>query len=103
MKTRFKYLICSSIFLLICVNVHIVNSKQKEMKSIFFDLESLAAGEGSGTGESGDKYACTVTTNCYNLIGQVDGSVSCTGTKCDRGAGWSGERWVECDGHRTAC
>lgn len=61
------------------------------------NIESLAQGEGGGN------YKCTATTNCYNAIGQVDGSVSCEGDVCSRGSDWWGNRWVECDGHKTSC
>ena len=37
------------------------------------------------------------------MIGQKDGSVSCSGNVCSRGSDWSGKRWVECDGNKTYC
>lgn len=50
--------------------------------------------QGGGTG-----YSCTVSSNCYNFWGNlVDGSVSCTGKKCERGY-----EWVKCDDKKTEC
>ncbi|MDC2382185.1 hypothetical protein PO144_09165, partial [Bacteroides ovatus] len=60
------------------------------------NIESLAAGEDG-------QYSCTASTDCYNMIGQKDGSVSCSGNVCSRGSDWSGKRWVECDGNKTYC
>lgn len=54
-------------------------------------IESLAADE------TDNGYSCTASSNCYGVSG-VNGSVSCTGQTCRRGAGW-----VECDGKKTKC
>ena len=50
-------------------------------------------------GGGGGGTSCTVTSNCYMALGQViAGSVSCTGTNCERGY-----EYVICDGIRTEC
>ena len=73
------------------------------------DIESFALHENGGDSESGgDKYSCTVTSNCISLSGVVTGSVSCTGKECSRGVESGGlfgidVPYVECDGKRTRC
>lgn len=42
--------------------------------------------------------SCTVMSYCYNWLGQIVGSVSCTGRVCSRGS-----EWVKCDGVKTEC
>lgn len=44
------------------------------------------------------EYSCTATTTCYNILGSVTGSVSCTGAKCSRTV-----TSVTCDGKKTNC
>ena len=62
-------------------------------------IEALSAGETPGSGGT----SCTVTSTCYDL-GKPSGSVSCTGTKCERSnGGWNTEPWVKCDGVKTSC
>ena len=53
----------------------------------------------SPEGNGGNGASCTVTSNCYIGLGQViAGSVSCTGTTCERGY-----EYVICNGKRTNC
>lgn len=96
MKKRtllFSMMIIMSISLFIVTSSH-----EKEPIRLFLaNIESFAADESAG------EYTCTATTKCYNMIGQEDGSVSCSGDVCSRGSDWSGNRWVECDGRRTSC
>lgn len=96
MKKHFLLLgVCA---IIACSLFFISSSKKMESMEFLFDsIESLAADE------SGGPYSCTASTTCYNIIGQEDGSVSCSGNVCSRGSDWSGNRWVECDGHRTSC
>ena len=54
--------------------------------------------------------SCTVTFDCIDPYYQTkDGSVSCTGKKCERGRDLPNKlpgldrRYVECDGVRTYC
>lgn len=49
--------------------------------------------------QGGGGTSCTVTSNCFNIWGStVTGSVSCTGTNCERDY-----EWVKCDGVKTKC
>ena len=50
-------------------------------------------------GNGGGGTSCTVTSSCFAGLGQVVvGSVSCTGTLCERGY-----EYVICNGRRTDC
>ncbi len=49
--------------------------------------------------EGGGNASCTVTSNCFDGWGStVTGSVSCSGTNCERDY-----EWVKCDGVKTEC
>ena len=85
-------------FICIATLLSLFFSKEKQLHFILTldNIESLAEGEDG-------QYSCTASTDCYNMIGQKDGSVSCSGNVCSRGSDWSGKRWVECDGNKTYC
>lgn len=47
----------------------------------------------------GSSASCTVTSTCFGFLGQgIEGSVSCTGSTCERGF-----EYVICNGKRTNC
>jgi hypothetical protein len=76
-----------------------LNTSTSKSNRCQIDLNSLAkiAKANSEGGSSG--YSCTVSSNCFNLMGTVTGSVSCKGSiTCKRDY-----QWVECDGQRTKC
>ncbi len=87
---KIKYAIIAAT-ILVAATVTSVRAFKESTPLFEVNMEVLAEGENGG-------YSCTVTSNCYSIFGSNEGSVSCTGSQCERGYGW-----VECDGHRTNC
>ena len=67
-----------------CAGVYAQQTNEEDVSEV--------VGDGSGT-------SCTVTSNCFGFLGLgVEGSVSCTGSTCERGY-----EYVICDGKKTEC
>jgi len=91
MKKIFLFLGCGVIATTVFLNTSKSKSNYRQI-----DLQSLMK-IAQASAEGG--YSCTASSNCFNIMGTVTGSVSCTGTQsCSRGTGW-----VKCDGHKTEC
>lgn len=95
-----KILLLSSTGLIALATLFLSSNSTQPKGVLMLTLEDI---ESFAQSESGGNYKCTATTNCYNALSQVDGSVSCEGDVCSRGSDWWGNRWVECDGHKTSC
>lgn len=105
MKRTIKILTFVTFLMLTGYNVYRTQSNVRGLVDFCLaKVEALANGE-ELTGN------CSISYDCLDEKGYVDGSVSCSGTNyCKRGVTsegilwWEEEyRWVECDGNRTSC
>lgn len=97
MKLKSLVIFCSVVLLSLLVFIKSNNVNQSNYCLFLSSIEALAGDEAG--------YSCTVSSKCFNLIGQETGEVSCTGKKCSGGNTglWGSEPWVECDGNKTTC
>ncbi|MDR0575439.1 MAG: NVEALA domain-containing protein [Tannerella sp.] len=91
MKKKFFYGIAVLVTATVATwNVNL--GKSDELSDVFLaNVEALAQ-------ESGSRYSCSASANCY-YGSQVEGSVSCTGTTTCV----SGFEYVRCDGKTSKC
>lgn len=84
-------------------NVYLSQSKKGSNTLDLVNITLLAYAEStdvSGEADAGGGYSCTVTSTCFGA-GGVAGSVSCSGTVCERSSGGSlTSPWVKCDGKK---